>query len=209
MKNKLKILLISLMVICSVFAMTLSVGCAGTPSKNNGPFRESTLSISNFEIRIEKGNTAQLFAGYDNVTEISFVSSDENIATVTSSSYGVANITAVNTGVTYVKISVATQTKTCKIIVYVSDYVIEFDRTESDTKVWVGTGLFINATVKVDGKASNNVVAWSVVSGSCDMNVNGNYAVFTPTQAGNVTIKAVFENKAEKLFSFNAVSSAS
>ena len=143
------------------------------------------------------------------MTEISFVSSDENIATVTSSSYGVANITAVNTGVTYVKISVATQTKTCKIIVYVSDYVIEFDRTESDTKVWVGTGLFINATVKVDGKASNNVVAWSVVSGSCDMNVNGNYAVFTPTQAGNVTIKAVFENKAEKLFSFNAVSSAS
>lgn len=208
MKNKLKILLISLMVLCSVFAMTLTVGCAGEPPKNDGPVRESTLSLSSYEIKIEKGSSAQLFAGYDGVSTITFASTDNNIATVTAEN-GVANINGVNEGVAYVKITASTQTKTCKIIVYVCEYVIDFDRTESDTKVWVGTSFFINATVTVDGKISDDIVTWSVVSGACNVKADGNYAVFTPTQAGKVTIKAVYSDKAEKQFSFVATNSAS
>lgn len=202
MKNTFRILILLALIVCSVFAATF-VGCSEKGSIN-GDY-SSTISMSEYELKIEKGKTKELYVGYDGKSEIKFKSSDESIMTV-SALDGKAIVTAVSEGVAYVEVSVGGKSKTCKIIVFESEYKVVFDRVENDTMVWVGKQFYINAKVIIDGAvAEEETVSWSVSGGECDVEIEGNYAVFTPTAVGDVTLKATYGDKATAEFKFVAV----
>ena len=202
MKNKFKILTLIALIVCSTLVATF-VGCSKKDSLI-GDY-SSTISMSNYELKIEKGETKELYVGYDGKSEIGFKSSNESIMTV-SAIGGKATVTAVSEGIAYVEVSVGGKSKTCKIIVFESEYKIVFDREESETMVWIGKQFHINAKVLIDGVvAQEEIVLWSVSGGECNVKTEGNYAVFTPTAVGDVTIIASFGDKVTAEFKFVAV----
>lgn len=201
MKRKISLILVVVTLILGL-SMTMFSGC----SKKKDDPAISSISMSDYELDIEKGGTAVLNVGYDGESEIVFTTSDESIATLVSEG-GKATITGVGVGSAYIDVKVDGQEKTCKVNVFERKYEIVFDREEG-AKVVVGTAYQINVKLLVDGKKSNDLVEWSV-SGNCTITPNGNIVVAKPTATGQITITATYGDKVSATYTFESVSANS
>ncbi len=198
MKGKLKILAFLVLALCLSFTVALT-GC----SEPEGEVK-STLSVSKVYVEIEKGKTADIFAGYDGKTEIAFVSTNEDIATVFSED-GHAVITANNVGVAYINISVDGQYKTCKVVVFVSEYSIVLDREESELLAWVGVDHQITATVLKNGVEIDAELTWNVNGGEYDIVISNNRAIITFKEVGEYNVTVSYGDFASANYSISVV----
>lgn len=180
----------------------LCFGCSENQKPQDGEY-SSTLSISSLNLCIEKGKTDKIFAGYNKKFEISFVSSNDEIVTVTAVD-GIATLTAVSVGEALITVRAGNQMKICKVTVFEYNYKIIFDRVEDEFKVCNGAKFFINAIVEVDGEISDLIVSWNVSGANCTLETSGNMAIVIPTEVGEVTLIAKYGN-VSALFNFVVV----
>ncbi len=197
MKKVLKLFVFVSLIFMTIISGAL-LGCGAESEPQDGEY-SSTLSISCLNLTIEKGKSDKIFAGYNDKSEIYFISSDDKIVTVTSNE-GVATVTAVSVGKAYITISAGNQTKICEVTVFESNYNIVFDRIEGEGQICINTKFQVNAVVERDGVIDSNLtVTWSVKGGDCELNCDGNCAIITPKTAGEIIIIATYGNTSSTL----------
>ena len=201
MKSKFKLLSLLFLVACLSFTIVLA-GCSEPEGKV-----ESTLSVSKVYLEIEKGNNAHIFAGYDGKTEISFTSTDESVATV-SAEGGHAVITANKEGVAYISISVSGQSKTCKVVVFTSQYDLILDREESELLAWVGVTHQITARILKNSDEIDGELKWNVSGGDYNIVLDGNRALITFNEIGEYIITVAYENFVTESYTISVVNQA-
>ena len=178
-------------ILCVVTTLLVVIGCFGCKSdknKNSNMSVEYFVTINKTNVILEKGENIRLSASYgDNVTPVTFSSSDINVATVSKDGY----VSAINAGICYITAKAGKDEKTCKVTVREVVYTAELIYNKTDY-VLVGADLSIDFVAYKDSKRITYLpVTWTVNGTSDNFIVTDNDTIrLTPSSAGEYIVKA-------------------
>lgn len=199
MKRKILALMMIIVALCFV-------GC-NDKAGDNTPTVSSTLSLSAYSLEIEKGDTANLFAGYNGKETISFKVGEDSDAGVIEIVVkdNSAKISALKSGKAWIDVSVDGHNKTCFVEVIESDYTIKLNRESLGGEVLVGAMHEVRALIYKDGVEVEDEVSWEVSGPDFAKTVDGNIIIVTVKAEGLYKVTAKYSNKAVVEYTFNAI----
>ena len=172
-----------------LLALCLSFSVGACSKENTGEYKY-TLMVGTTIKTLEVGEEFVLSANYtDNVTAVTYLSTDETIASVDQS----GKVKALSSGVCYVMVTANGEKKSCEIIVLDPEYKMELKYNGAD-ELFVGAKTTVTAIIYKDGLVYDADVVWTATpsSGRKLTQISQNEVVFEGLSAGDYTVKADF-----------------
>ena len=180
-------------IICIAIAMISSmslVACAGEDRQMS----DGGLVINVSTLSIYEGQTYQLQATIQGEYQITFESTDTDVATVSES----GKITAVSQGECYINVKAGEQSLNCKVTVSKQTYVVEIyfdgEKATEEINLNVGTTIELFSKVYDNGVLRADSVEWQTSGTACTV-VKGEQSIaITATAQGSFTVTAKYNN---------------